>query len=159
VISPIAPRDLAQLLQDGLSDPALPGARVRVCDVRSAAAYLAGHIAGADHLPHEQAVRWIPQGAFTQGMVVLIDDDGAPHGPARQVAAELAHTWFRRLRYLQGGVAAWRASGLPLVEGGVAGTSAASHDGAEPPFQRSGSVPWLAPGETRAANPLGPRRG
>ncbi len=159
MIGPISPRELAQLLENGLVDPVVPGGNVRVYDVRPAEAYLAGHVDGADHLPHEQAIRWIPQGVFTQNMVVLIDGDGAAHGPARHVAAELAHKWFRRLRYLQGGLAAWTAAGLSLVEGGAAGLTAASHDGTEASFHRSGDVPWAAPDEKSAGNPLGPRRG
>lgn len=159
MIRSIAPAELAKLLLDGRVDPEVPGGEVRVYDVRPAEAYLAGHIDGADHLPRDQAIRWIPQGVFTQNLVVLVDDDGAPHGPARHVAAELAHRWFRRVRFLQGGVAAWRAAGHDLVQGGAAGPGAASHDGTLAPFQRSAAVPWRATDEKSAANPLGPRRG
>lgn len=159
MIRPISARDLHALLGDGAHDPELPGGRVRAYDVRAGDEFRAGHADGAAHLPPSHAIRWIPQQASTQELIVLIDADGSPHGAARHMAAELTHKWFRRLRYLEGGMAAWSAAGLPIAKDGAAGPQAASYDGTRPEFLGSGSVPWRVPDEQRAGNPLGPRRG
>jgi rhodanese-related sulfurtransferase len=142
MIRAIAPEELQELLEAGGQDPGLPGGTIRVFDVRSAEAFEAGHVPGARHLPASHALRWVPQRAHTQELVVLIDEEGARGGEARHVAHELAHHWFRRLRFLDGGFEAWRAGGRPVETGGLAGVHSGSHDGAELRFKRSGEVPW-----------------
>lgn len=145
MILPIAAQDLARLLERGLPDDGIAGARAHLFDVRDPAAFQAGHIPRAMQVPDSNVVRWIPQQAQVQELVILVDDEGAPHGAARHVGAELVHKWFRRVRYLAGGMRAWEAARLPLETGGPTGPGAASHDGAEPQFHQSAPVPWLAP--------------
>jgi rhodanese-related sulfurtransferase len=142
MIRAIAPRELHELLEAGGKDPGLPDGTIRVFDVRSAEAYEAGHVPGARHLPASHALRWVPQRAHTQELVVLIDEAGDRSGEARHVARELAHHWFRRLRFLDGGFEAWKEAALPLETGGLTGIHAGSHDGAELRFKKSGDVPW-----------------
>ncbi len=154
MIAPIEAARLAEIVRGGALDPEGTGGRVHLFDVRDTEAFLGGHVHGADHVPHAQALRWIPQQANTQAMVVLIDEDGATHGAARHLAAELVHKWFRRVRYLAGGLGAWRAAGLPLDQGGAAGPAAASHDGTLTEFQSSGTVPWKAVDPARAGRPI-----
>ncbi|HVR53787.1 MAG TPA: rhodanese-like domain-containing protein, partial [Pseudorhodoferax sp.] len=49
--------------------------------------------------------------------VVVYDEDDAPDGPAARAAAVLARLGYGDVRRLAGGVAAWAAQGLPLVDG------------------------------------------
>lgn len=118
---------------------------VYVWDMRTPEQYLERHIPGARHLPHSQVVRWVPQRCGTQDVVVLYDDDGSRGGPAREACLELAHAWFRNLRYLAGGFAAWAAAGHPVENGGEAGPRALSRDGELPLFQQSAVVDWATP--------------
>jgi rhodanese-related sulfurtransferase len=157
MISPLAAERLAEWVHGDFTDPVVAGGKVRVFDVRGAEAYHAGHVPGAHHLPHTHVIRWVPQQAFTEEAVVLIDDDGLAGGPARHVAAELAHKWFHRLFYLQSGFSAWRAAGLPVESGGATGPGAASSDGADAAFGVSRPVAWKAPTASTALDPLHPR--
>ncbi len=151
MIRPIAADELAALIEGGLADPGLPGGRVHVFDLRDAEAFVAGHVPGARHLPREGAwpLRWIPQECHTQELVVLIDDDGAPGGPARHVAHELTHRWFRRLRYLAGGFRAWKEAGRPVDTGGPTGPAAAAAEGTREEALASAGVPWATPQDAR----------
>jgi rhodanese-related sulfurtransferase len=154
MIGPIAVAELGRLLDGGLKDPGQPEGKAHVFDLRAPDAFRAAHVPGADQVPPEQALRWIPQQAATQELVVLVDDEGAAHGVARHVAAELVHKWFRRVCYVDGGFAAWRAAGRPTEEGGAAGPTAASSDGTQPAFQESGAVPWKVVDPARAGRPI-----
>lgn len=158
MIGPMTAARLDELVRGGLADPDLPGGRVHVFDVRGGEAFQQGHVPGARHLPHEHAVRWVPQQAHTEEAVVLVDADGAPGGDARETAAHLAHKWFHRLFYLQGGFAAWKAAGLPTEQGGAVGPGAASSDGTQPAYHASEEVAWQAPTEDTALDPLIPRK-
>jgi len=142
MIRPISAEDLSRLLADGDDAPDSPRGTVHVFDLRDAAAFTAGHIPGARHTPASHVMRWIPQRALTQELVVLVDEAGDVSGAARHAAHELAHRWFRRVRYLSGGFDAWLASGGQAAEGGPVNTDAGSHDGATEAFQSSGDVPW-----------------
>ncbi len=143
MISAIDAKELARLIESGDDEPNAPReGRVFVFDLRSDEAFAAGHLPGARHVPPSEALRWIPQRALTQEFIALVDDAGTQDGPARRAAHALAHKWFRRIRYLAGGVAAWRAEGLDLEEGGPSGTGANSFDGTQVEFKRSAKVPW-----------------
>ena len=133
---------LAELVDGGLADPELPAGRVRVFDLRSAERFAEGHVPGARHVPPEQAMRWIPQWVEPYELVVLVDEDGSQGGTARHVCVELVHQWFRRLRYLEGGMARWSAEQLASERGGPSGESAASDCGKQVAFHRSAEVPW-----------------
>ncbi|NJN64137.1 MAG: rhodanese-like domain-containing protein [Acidobacteria bacterium] len=91
MIGPITPQDLERLVANGLADSGMPGGRVHVFDLRDAASFVAGHIPGARHLPHEDnyPLRWVPQQCHTQELVVLVDQDGAVGGLARARRARL----------------------------------------------------------------------
>lgn len=147
MILPIQSADLAKLVEAELVDPDLPGGKVWIFDLREAEAFVEGHVPGAHHLPHEghYPIRWIPQRCKTQELVVLIDDDAARGGPARHVAHELAHRWFRRLRYLAGGYPSWVEGGHPTEQGGPTGAFSASAEGAEDDVHSSSDVPWETP--------------
>ena len=142
MIRPITAEALQELIARHRDLPGLPGQRLFVWDVREAEAYLAGHLPGARQLPHHDVVRWVPQTADSLDTLVLVDGDGAAFGPAREVAHELFHRWFRNVHYLAGGLAGWTAKGLPVETGGAAGAGAASADGATPLALTSGDVPW-----------------
>ncbi len=145
MIHPIAPQELARLVEAGREDPDVPGGKIHVWDVRDAEAFVRGHVPGARHAPLGQALRWIPQRVLTHELIVLVDEKGEPHGPARHLASELTHHWFRRLRYLEGGFAAWQGAGLPMEEGGPAGETAGIHDGETEEFHRSRPARWREP--------------
>ena len=142
MIRAIPPQELQELLSAGGDDPGLPDGTIRVFDVRSAEAFEAGHVPGSRHLPASHALRWVPQRAHTQELVVLIDEEGARGGEARHVAHELVHHWFRRLRFLEGGFRAWKGADLPVETGGHSGVHADSFDGTRMTFKKSGKVPW-----------------
>jgi rhodanese-related sulfurtransferase len=87
-------------------------------DVREARAYVGAHLALARMTPLSSleldVTAMVPRPATP---VVLVDADGAPDGPARR-----ARTLLRRLGYLDvgvldGGLAGWRAAGLPVIDG------------------------------------------
>lgn len=145
MIGPITPEALADLVKNEFCDPEIPGEQAWVFDLRTESAFQAGHVAGARHLPHQQVVRWVPQRAATHALVVLVDDDGAAFGPARETAAELVHHWFRRVRYLKGGYNGYRAAGLPSESGGVGGATAGSSEGATAERLASSPVEWKTP--------------
>lgn len=151
MIRPITPDELHRLIQAGGADPELPGGKIHVFDLRDAAAFTAGHIPSARHLPEENnyPIRWIPQQCHTQELVILVDEDGHAGGHARHVAHGLVHKWFRRLRYLTGGFAAWRAQNLPTENGGPTGGTAASFEGTTSAVQSSAHVPWETPMDRR----------
>ena len=142
MIRPITAEALQELIAGHRDLPKTPGHRLFVWDVRAAEAYLAGHIPGARQLPHHDVVRWVPQSADSLDTLVIVDADGAAFGPAREVAHELFHRWFRNVHYLVGGHAGWVTKGLPVETGGVAGPGAASADGTTPLALTSGTVPW-----------------
>ncbi|UCF66146.1 MAG: rhodanese-like domain-containing protein [Acidobacteriota bacterium] len=152
MIRPISPEELDRLVQDGLKDPEVPTGCVRIYDVRETIdAFRAGHVPGARHVPVEQVMRWIPQKAYPHELVVLIDGDGRVGGSARRVAAKLAHAWFRRLRFLTGGMKQWLADGLAIETGGAAGRAGASAEGELLESLTSKAVPW-----TVSSKPLPP---
>ena len=150
MISAVKAQDLATWLEKGDYEPNTPReGQVHLFDLREASEFSKGHLPGARHVPASQALRWIPQRALTQELVVLIDDSGARDDAARHVAHELAHHWFRRVRYLSGGFESWKQAGLPIEEGGPTGPAADSFDGTTEAFKSSGEVPWAvsdAPG-------------
>ncbi len=150
----ITPEELARVLNEGDDDKLAPrDGRVHVFDLRSAEAFAAGHLPGARHVPHAHALRWIPQRALTQELVILVDEAGERSGAARHTGHELAHHWFRRVRFLEGGFAAWEAAGSAVEKGGPTGTGANSHDGTTKEFHNSGTVPWRVSREPGTPDP------
>jgi rhodanese-related sulfurtransferase len=77
-------------------------------DVRSAAEFATGHIAGAVNIPMEQVESRIAD--LPQGPLLLICESGK--------RAEIVAGWIagqREVMLLEGGMRAWRNTGYPLV--------------------------------------------
>ncbi|MDH3283976.1 MAG: rhodanese-like domain-containing protein [Acidobacteriota bacterium] len=153
MIRSITTENLSLSIEQGGRDAEFPDRRIWIFDLRGADAYRSAHVPMAHHVPPAQALRWVPQRVEPHELVVLIDDDGRRGGAARHVAGELAHQWFRRLRYLDGGMAAWTSAGLPAEEGGPAGETAASECGKRLEFHRSGAVPWTTSSKSLPPDP------
>ncbi|OLC58165.1 MAG: hypothetical protein AUH76_17875, partial [Candidatus Rokubacteria bacterium 13_1_40CM_4_67_11] len=103
----LSPADLVALMQS-----ATPHA---VLDLRERAAYERGHIFRTTSLPRRLLEFRLPvlvTAAATP--IVLVDDDGRL---AALAAPTLAALGYRDVRTLAGGLAAWRAAGLPTVQG------------------------------------------
>ncbi len=103
----LSPADLVTLMQS-----ATPHA---VLDLRERAAYERGHIFRSTSLPRRLLEFRLPvlvTAAATP--IVLVDDDGRL---AALAAPTLAALGYRDVRTLAGGLAAWRAAGLPTVQG------------------------------------------
>src|SRR5213593_4376107 len=103
----LSPADLVALMQS-----ATPHA---VLDLRERAAYERGHIFRTTSLPRRLLEFRLPvlvTAAATP--LVLVDDDGRL---AALAAPTLAALGYRDVRTLAGGLAAWRAAGLPTVQG------------------------------------------
>src|SRR2546426_5030766 len=86
-----------------------------VLDLRERAAYERGHIFRSTSLPRRLLEFRLPvlvTAAATP--IVLVDDDGRLAALAAPTLAALGH---RAVRPLAGGLAAWRAAGLPTVQG------------------------------------------
>ncbi len=105
---PIAQRALPRLA--GISTPELNRRRgdggVAILDLRPSADYRAGHIPGAVWTVRPRIGRLAGQGAC-----VLVADDP---GIAALAAVDLAEAGAGEMSLLDGGMAAWRAAGLPL---------------------------------------------
>src|SRR2546427_9454171 len=103
----LSPADLVALMQS-----ATPHA---VLDLRERAAYERGHIFRTTSLPRRLLEFRLPvlvTAAATP--IVLVDDDGRL---AALAAPTLAALGYRDVRTLAGGLAAWRAAGLPTGPG------------------------------------------
>ena len=106
----IDPRALVTLLRgDG---------EIAFLDVREARAFVARHMNLARMAPLsglELDVRvLVPRPGTT---IVLVDDDGAPGGPAVSAASLLHRMGYGEVRVLAGGIDAWDAAALPLIDG------------------------------------------
>lgn len=81
----------------------------QIVDVRDAAAFAAGSLPGAKNLPAETAQT--RSGELKKDCpVIVIDERGAQ---ASRVATVLRAAGFEQVFVLAGGLAAWRAAGLP----------------------------------------------
>jgi rhodanese-related sulfurtransferase len=83
-----------------------------VVDLRDTAAFAAGHVTGARHLAPEQrdmAAESLKK--FKDKMLVLYCEQGQS---AASVTRQLHANGFTKVFTLRGGLAAWRAEGLPL---------------------------------------------
>lgn len=101
------------------------GADVLVLDVRPAAEFVGGHIAGARNIPlDELAGRLAELEDFRQRPIRLL---GRTDRRSAQAARLLAEAGFADAQVIQGGMTAWRAQGWP-VEGVVGAGSPAMGD-------------------------------
>ena len=87
----------------------------QVIDLRDAAAFSAGHVTGARHLgPDQRGAAPEALKKFKDRMLVLYCEEGqSAAGLTRQLHAN----GFTKVFTLRGGLAAWRAEGLPLQRG------------------------------------------
>jgi rhodanese-related sulfurtransferase len=103
----ISPADLAALMESDRPHAVL--------DLRERATYERGHIFRTTSLPRRLLESRLPALVTARATpIVLCDDDGRLCALARPTLAAMG---YRDVRALAGGVAAWRASGRPLVEG------------------------------------------
>jgi rhodanese-related sulfurtransferase len=103
----LGPAEVAALVQ---GEP-----RVRLLDVRTAGEYESAHIRGAYNVPldtlgeHSREIR-----AAVQDPLVLVCQSGQRSGKAEEA---LRSAGLENLRVLDGGMNAWAAAGLPVVQG------------------------------------------
>src|SRR5436190_9011230 len=86
-----------------------------VLDLRERGAYQRGHIFRTTLLPRRELELRLPALVPSPAVpIVLVDEDGALAALARPTLAAMG---YRDVRALEGGLAAWRAAGRPLVQG------------------------------------------
>ena len=103
--SAIGSQEAVQLMNQG----------AKVFDVRDAASFAAGHINGAKHLDpadHDAAAEQLKK--YKDKVVLLYCDQGVR---STGVLRRLQAAGFTKVFHLRGGLAAWRADGLPLARG------------------------------------------
>jgi len=84
-----------------------------VIDVRTAGEYDSGHIPGALNIPFDQVAERIAEVEAPHGVALY-----CMIGPrARKGESALLAAGYEKVLHLEGGLAAWKAAGLP-VEGG-----------------------------------------
>jgi rhodanese-related sulfurtransferase len=103
--SALLPQEAIRLMNQG----------AQVVDLRDTAAFAAGHVTGARHLAPEQrdmAAESLKK--FKDKMLVLYCEQGQT---AASLTRQLHASGFTKVFTLRGGLAAWRAEGLPLQRG------------------------------------------
>jgi rhodanese-related sulfurtransferase len=98
----VLPQEAIQLMNQG----------AQIYDLRDAAAFAAGRISGAKHLDpsqHANAAETLKR--FKDRLLVLYCDNGSS---ASALARRLQAGGFTKVFSLRGGLAQWRAEGLPL---------------------------------------------
>ncbi|HEY7378037.1 MAG TPA: rhodanese-like domain-containing protein [Steroidobacteraceae bacterium] len=109
----LAPGDAVRMMNHG----------ALVVDVRDAAAFDAGHILDARHIPlKDLAANVETLKRHKEKPVITCCDSGMNGGTA---ARELGKLGFTKVFNLRGGLAAWRQENLPLVRGAASGKSPA----------------------------------
>lgn len=103
--SAVQPQEAIRLMNQG----------AHVVDLRDSAAFAAGHVTGARNLAPEQrdaAAESLKK--FKDRMLVLYCEEGTR---AASLTRQLHAAGFTKVFTLRGGLAAWRAEGLPLQRG------------------------------------------
>ncbi len=86
------------------------GAAPVVIDVRTPNEYASGHIPGAINIPFDQVAQRIAEIETPQGVALY-----CMVGPrARMGESALLAAGYQRVLHLEGGLAAWKAAGLPI---------------------------------------------
>jgi rhodanese-related sulfurtransferase len=95
------------------------GKDVAVVDIRSAEAYAAGHVAGAQSLPVSSVVPTDPAklAALAKYRVVVVCDEAEELGRAEEFAGELKTAGTKDVRFLQGGYRTYAAASQPVTTG------------------------------------------
>jgi rhodanese-related sulfurtransferase len=103
------------LTPDALANLMTGDAAHAVLDVRERGAYERGHVFRTTSLPRRQLEIRMPALVTAPATpIALVDADGTL---APLAAATLSAMGYSDVRRLEGGLAAWRAAGLPLVQG------------------------------------------
>jgi rhodanese-related sulfurtransferase len=103
--SAVRPQEAIQLMNQG----------AQLYDLRDAAGYEAGHISGAKHLDPGQQVTAADQlKRFKDRLLVLYCEDG---NRSTSLTRQLHASGFTKVFNVRGGLASWRADGLPLARG------------------------------------------
>ncbi|MDM0087580.1 MULTISPECIES: rhodanese-like domain-containing protein [unclassified Variovorax] len=109
---------MSLLTPDALQQLLLGDQELALLDVREARQANRAHLNLARHAPLStlelQIGAFVPRRAVP---VVLCDEDDAADGPAARAAALLARLGYTDVRRLDGGLRAWAARGLPLIDG------------------------------------------
>jgi rhodanese-related sulfurtransferase len=101
----LRPQQAIQLMNQG----------AQIYDLRDAAGYSAGHISGARHLdPGQQANAAEQLKRFKDRILLLYCEDG---NRSTSLARQLHASGFTKVFNIRGGLASWRADGLPLARG------------------------------------------
>jgi rhodanese-related sulfurtransferase len=93
------------------------GKKLNLIDVRTAAEYRAGHVAGARLIPLDQlsaealAANEVSAGAGHEETLYLTCQSGLR---AQQAAERLIDAGYRNLALIEGGTEAWQKAGLPI---------------------------------------------
>ena len=105
------PPDGVVVVENTALDQLLVDVSPVVIDVRTTAEFQAGHVPGAVHIPHENIVAGVAGLDVSNGVVLYCG-----RGP-RAIKAEeaLIAAGIDNLYHLNGGMEAWRASGLPVA--------------------------------------------
>jgi len=101
----IQPQEAIQLMNQGAP----------VYDLRAAEAFAGGHIRGARNLPpaqHDSAAESLKK--FREKLLILCCEDGSL---SNALTRRLHAAGFTKVFNLRGGLARWRADGLPLNRG------------------------------------------
>jgi rhodanese-related sulfurtransferase len=101
----VRPQEAIQLMNQG----------AQLYDLRDAAGFAAGHINGAKHLdPGQQANAADALKRFKDRLLLLYCEDGSR---STSLTRQLHASGFTKVFNLRGGLATWRAEGLPLARG------------------------------------------
>jgi rhodanese-related sulfurtransferase len=101
----LRPQETVQLMNQG----------AQLYDMRDAGAFAAGHINGAKHLdPAQQANATELLKRFKDRLLVIYCEDGHR---STSLTRQLHAGGFTKVFNLRGGLATWRAEGMPLARG------------------------------------------
>jgi rhodanese-related sulfurtransferase len=101
----LRPQEAIQLMNQG----------AQLYDLRDASGFAAGHINGAKHLdPGQLANAADTLKRFKDRLLLLYCEDG---GRSTSLTRQLHASGFTKVFNLRGGLATWRAEGLPLARG------------------------------------------
>jgi phage shock protein E len=105
-----APNEAPSIAAAELSARRASGAGPVVIDVRTAEEYATGHIPGALNIPFDQVAERISEVDAPDGVALY-----CMVGPrARKGESALLSAGYTSVFHLEGGLAAWKAAGLPL---------------------------------------------
>lgn len=88
------------------------GSGLWLIDVRSTAAYESGHVEGSVNIPSIV----LKHKKFPLRKMLILFDDSLGQREAREAADSLVKKGHERVSVLEGGLAAWKSEGLPMVE-------------------------------------------